>query len=78
VQGVVEVATANRSVACPVVLAGLILTSKGAGVHSLRQLAVAPMTNEMLFGMDALEGGVLVVDSVAGVWEWDLKRVAGG
>lgn len=33
------------------------------------------MRDEMLFGMDLLEGGVLTVDMVKYRWSWRLKSV---
>jgi predicted aspartyl protease len=77
-QGRATVATANGTRQCDVVLAELFLKSRGKTVRSLRQLAIAPTLNEMLFGMDAMEGGVLTVDCVGRVWERDLKHVGPG
>lgn len=43
-------------------------------ITALRQLTVMPLRDEMLFGMDALFGGVLTVDMPAGVWQWEVLR----
>lgn len=41
-------------------------------VTTVKQLTVMPLKDEMLFGMDAILGGILTVDMVSGVWSWEL------
>ena len=76
--GTAPVATASSGtdvVTRDVVLARLLVGRER--FHALRQLAICPMSNEMLFGMDAMAGGVLTIDMVRGTWEWKIVRVLG-
>lgn len=45
-------------------------------VTTVKELTVMPLKDEMLFGMDALLGGILTVDMVAGIWSWELPTTS--
>ena len=61
-----------------VVAARMVLMSKGSAVSKIRMMCVGDhreMGDELIFGMDALTGGILTVDMVKMKWEWRLMRV---
>lgn len=46
-------------------------------IYKVLPLTVMPLAGPMLFGMDLVSGGVLVVDGVAGHWTLKLVSVLG-
>lgn len=67
------------NVPADVVSARMVLMSEGKSVSKLRPMVVGDvreMNDELIFGMDALVGGILTVDMVKGSWEWRLMRMA--
>ena len=64
----------KNPVECDVVIAELALESDGRTIKSYRELVVADMEDDLLFGMDALFGGVLTVDLAKGRWTWKVKK----
>lgn len=63
--------TGDDGHACPLVVCRVRIAQDPKFTQMLK-VAVAPMRDEMLFGMDLLAGGVLVVDTLHGIWHWTL------
>jgi predicted aspartyl protease len=73
---VVNTASSGRSGAQRPIVLGIVLiheTSKRQAIAQ-RRLITSDMPDEMLLGMDLLDGGILTVDLVSNVWEWRMHQ----
>ena len=73
-----KVATASSGtepVVCDVMASVMTVESDGEKASQFRPVTVQDMSCDLLFGMDALAGGILTVDSVKGRWSWKLTKV---
>jgi predicted aspartyl protease len=68
---------ADGNTVVPVVAASVVIQdgNNKAVRAGLRRFAVAKSTEEMIFGMDLMDGGILTVDQVRNTWEWKLSRI---
>lgn len=76
--GTTTVATVNGNISVPVVLLHITVCdnkNKHDRAHRVIQAMVAnDHPDDMLFGMSAMEGGVLTVDTNKKQWEWRLTK----
>ncbi len=57
----------------PVVIVKIVVEDKGLAVaRTITATVQDQLPDNMLFGMDAMKGGVLKVDTNRGTWEWRL------
>lgn len=70
-----EVITAGGTREVDVVAATLVIPIGNGAFHRTVRLGIPDdCLNEMLFGMDLLEGGVLTVDQVRRQWYWEFHH----
>ncbi len=73
----IELGTTHGTVTADVVIARVKIESGGKPTSGLMKLAIIPdPRDDMIFGMNALDGGVLTVDLVKYKWEWHLYHFA--
>ncbi len=81
VVGAINCVTVHGTKQAPLVVVELIVRDGQTNTSARRVIqAVVPdeQTDEMLFGMDAMKGGVLMVDTTKSEWSWRLTKVRGG
>lgn len=73
---VVGTASSGRSGEQRPIVVGLVLIHESSKRQATaeRRLITQDMPDEMLLGMDLLDGGILTVDLVLKVWEWRLHQ----
>ena len=73
--GTTECATANGTMNAPVVLLKMIVSDHNTSASRVVQAIVTEnQPDDMLFGIDAMVGGVLTVDMNKMKWEWRLTN----
>jgi predicted aspartyl protease len=74
--GKVNCRTVHGIKEAPVVAVRIVVRDNHKGAQRIIQ-AIVPdeQQDEMLFGMDAMTGGVLTVDTIARTWQWQLTHV---
>jgi predicted aspartyl protease len=73
---VVGTASSGRSGEQRPIVVGIVLIHESSRRQAIaeRRLITSDMPDEMLLGMDLLDGGILTVDLVTNVWEWRMHE----